>query len=201
MADFDLKPSPRKRARRERDAYYTPPEYVAGLLHFFGAELATFDLLGEPFAGEGHIANPLRAAGHEVIATDITDGFDVFGTAANELYAGLDAQVTNPPYGNAPACIRRLRQWSPFVAALLRDSFAEPCKTGASARVDLVQSIAERITLPRRSFTRDGQSDNVTYSWFIWRAGHIGPYAGRVLSDRDLAELQGQQTLFTKGTK
>ena len=56
---------------RGLDAYFSPPEAVASLLHIEGQYIPK--CIWEPAAGDGAIVRPLLSAGFTVIASDIAD--------------------------------------------------------------------------------------------------------------------------------
>src|SRR5207253_6736132 len=56
---------------RGLDAYFSPPEATAALLTIEHDKLPR--TLWEPAAGDGAIVGPLRAAGCQVVATDLVD--------------------------------------------------------------------------------------------------------------------------------
>jgi hypothetical protein len=88
-------------AERGLDAYLSPPEATAALLAIEHSRLPRH--LWEPAAGNGAIVRPLRAAGFDVVASDLVNcggagimaGVDYL-TAP--LPAGITGIVTNPPH-------------------------------------------------------------------------------------------------------
>lgn len=89
--------------------YPTPPEATRALL-----SVETFDgPIWEPACGKGHITKVLKAAGHEVLATDLNDwGYGISGidfldpqhiSNARRLGPRVKHVVTNPPYGSGLA--------------------------------------------------------------------------------------------------
>jgi hypothetical protein len=128
----------------------------------------------EPCSGKHDIASPLIRAGLAVDTNDIdpqvfaTTNIDylsqVFLTSTNERY---DWVVTNPPFKNAMAMLRKaLRESNCGAAFQLRLSFLEPTED----RVDFLRQFPPTtvIVLPRYSFTGDGKSDSVTTAWMVW---------------------------------
>ena len=91
------------------------------------------DIIWEPMAGGGAIVNPLRAAGHTVVASDIVDrgcpdcasGVDFLKVAT--VPPGVQAIVTNPPFNCAEEIIYHAvyELNVPKVYALLRLAFLE----------------------------------------------------------------------------
>lgn len=82
---------------REKDDFYiTPLELVRALL-----AVERFDgLVWEPACGDGAIAEPFKAAGHAVVASDLVDRG--YGEARVDFLLGYrwpsDNIVTNPPF-------------------------------------------------------------------------------------------------------
>jgi hypothetical protein len=87
-------------ADRGLDLYETPPEAVRALLPVEPLP----HHIWEPAAGRGAIVKVLRAAGHEVLASDIADYGDPTHFANRDfltetkLPAGVECILTNPPF-------------------------------------------------------------------------------------------------------
>lgn len=73
------------------DACQTPPEALAPLLPF----VDPFYTIWEPAAGEGFLAEELKARGYRVIQSDILNDQNFFSYQPNRLWHCL---ITNPPY-------------------------------------------------------------------------------------------------------
>jgi hypothetical protein len=156
--------------RRKNDAYYSAQWMTDRLLdhvHIGGRVL-------EPCCGRNDIAFPLMRAGLAVDTNDLdelviasTHGdylARVFLTSTGERY---DWVVTNPPFKDAMAFLKKALQESTCGAALqLRLTFLEPTKD----RVEFLRLFPPTtvIVLPRYSFTGDGKSDSVTTAWMVW---------------------------------
>jgi hypothetical protein len=176
-------------ARRDLDAYFTPPYMTNALLDLVPEIRGN---VFEPCAGDGDISNTLMDGGKgrkrfpKIFTNDI-DGdrdthfhFDAskpllwpakLGAAAEQI----DWVITNPPYDHKillPIVQNSLQFAKKGVAMLLRLSFEEPTKTGANARGPFLDKdenrIVKRLVMPRHSFTGDGKSDSVTVAWMIW---------------------------------
>ena len=86
--------------RQEGDFYPTPAWVTECLL----SSVTLRGPIWEPCCGDGALAKVLSAAGHEVVATDLTErgfgrgGVDLLQTS--EMPDGCRALVTNPPYGD-----------------------------------------------------------------------------------------------------
>jgi hypothetical protein len=104
-------------AQRGLDPYFSPPEATAALLAIELGRLP--QRLWEPAAGDGAIAQPLCAAGFDVVATDIVD----YLTAP--LPHGVTGIITNPPYRRAVEFARKALGEVPYLALLLRTNFLE----------------------------------------------------------------------------
>lgn len=180
-------------ARDHLDRYYTPAEALRPLITTLGLDGPRRLRLLEPCAGAGAISNPLRALGHEVTTADVDPSVSVdhYRSALDwtrEELTTFDAVITNPPYATREVhCAQLVRHWlehgAALVACLMRLSFLEPCqaKPGKKAkpgdRADLLTgrwTPAHVLVLPRVSYTGDGNTDNMTSCWVIWRQGHTG---------------------------
>ena len=79
--------------RIELDCYETPEWVTRVLLPY----LSSIKFVWEPAAGSGKMARELKAAGLQVLSTDISTGQDFLLAGAQSV----DAIVTNPPYISA----------------------------------------------------------------------------------------------------
>jgi hypothetical protein len=163
------------RADRGLDAYFSPPEATASLLAIEHGRLP--QRLWEPAAGDGAIAQPLRAAGFEVLASDIADyGGEDISAGVDYLRALLPPTiggiVTNPPYRRAVEFARKALGEVPYLALLLRTNFLE-----STARLPFFRShpparvwISSR-RLPmmhRHGWAGPTAPSNTCFAWFVW---------------------------------
>lgn len=156
-------------SRRAHDFYPTPAWATEVLLERWVIDRMPYVL--EPCAGDGAIANVLKAHGIDVRTNDIDTSRDVDtyydATAPNLWDKRPFYVVSNPPFSLASQIVPRAVESAIYgVAMLLRLSFLEPCE-------DRVVFLANhpptrQLVLPRISFTGDGKTDNVTCAWFIW---------------------------------
>lgn len=166
-------------ARQRDEAYDTPAPPVRSLAPFLRARGATH--LWDPAAGAGNLVRTLRAEGFTVTGT--TDDFLVKSTVP----AGVDAIVTNPPFGigGRLACrfIEHALELAPIVCTLLRIDF-----DSGRTRVHLFRDhprFAQKIVLLHRIvwFDREGAPQpSENHCWAIWDKQHRGlptiAYAG-----------------------
>ena len=116
-----------KLADRADDCYETPPVAVEALLRV--EQLPHF--LWEPACGRGNIVNVLRAAGHEVFASDLVDYGDPTHFYRRDFlmeYKAPDkceAIITNPPFKLAEQFVAHALRLCPRVIMLLRLAFLE----------------------------------------------------------------------------
>ena len=181
------------------DAYYTPPELTRALLSRLGAIYPM--TVAEPCAGQGWIARELLREGHDVITGDVADhpkldhpGLDFLHPRAVRAYQEADAVITNPPFSAASEITRQALTITPRVAMLLRLTFLEPCLD----RVDLLQSLARVIVLPRVSFITPGYpgkagTDSTTCAWFLWGCERAPV---EVVTKAELERLRGQMSFL-----
>lgn len=164
-------------AARGLDAYFSPPEAVHSLL---GVE---HDFLPrsiwEPAAGDGAIVLPFKAAGFDVVASDLVD-YGLAGCRSGVDYLkakpahGVEGVVTNPPYKLAMKFAEKAIDEVPYLALLLRTNFLE-----STARLPFFRKhqpariwISSR-RLPmmhRHGWTGPRAPSNTCFAWFIWDA-------------------------------
>lgn len=159
---------------RKDDLYETPPEAVQALLRC--EELP--HLIWEPAAGRKAIASELEDAGHDVICTDLVDyGTPGVHTGVDflmeyEPWLGVECIVTNPPYKNADAFVRKGLQLCPKVIMLLRWAYAE-----GAGRSDIIDGHLSRIWLGRErlpTMHREGwdgpkvTNSAMPFAWFVF---------------------------------
>jgi hypothetical protein len=157
--------------RLANDSYATPPWVVDVLVPHLPAP----GVIWEPACGAGQMAEALRNAGRDVIATDIDAGHDFLSEPAPRPFRGV---VTNPPYGMATDFIERALGIVPadgFVAMLLRTDFDH-----ARTRQHLFAGcplFARKLVLTRRIrwFADSVGSPSFNHCWFIWNRQHRGP--------------------------
>jgi hypothetical protein len=165
---------------RQRDeAYDTPPWPARALAPFLRQRGATH--LWDPAAGAGNLVGTLREEGFRVAGT--TDDF----LARSSAQPGVDAIVTNPPFGfgGRLACrfIEHALELAPIVATLARIDF-----DSGRTRVHLFRdnpTFAQKVVLLHRIvwFEREGPAGpSENHCWLIWDRRHRGPptiaYAG-----------------------
>lgn len=104
-----------KDKRRALDFYPTPPEVTIALLDFLQLEEMT---IWEPACGNNAIVDVLKTYGHEVIATDISQGSDFF-----KIDRCANAIITNPPFYCSQEFIEKATRDAPIVAMLLKSQY------------------------------------------------------------------------------
>jgi hypothetical protein len=140
----------------------------------------------EPACGPGSIVNVLRAAGHEVIGSDLVDYGDPTHFYRRDflmepLPKGCEAIVTNPPFKLAAPFIRHaLDIGAPFIAMLLRFAFYESQSRAdifdSERRVARIHVFAKRLPrMHRTGWAGPRAPYNHTHAWFVWSAEHKGP--------------------------
>ena len=170
-------------AERGNDLYETPAVASLALLRVEPLP----HRLWEPAAGRGAIVDVLRAAGHEVIGSDLVDyGRPDFFARRDFLLErkapdGCEAIVTNPPYKLADQFVAHALDLCPCVMMLLRLSFLE-----SERRTDILEcrGLARiwifRNRLPmmhRDGWTGPRASSAIPFAWFCWNRAHAGPPA------------------------
>jgi hypothetical protein len=181
MLDRSCQVSRAPLAEHPDDCYDTPAVAVHALLN---AERLPHRVW-ENACGKGNIVKVLREAGHDVVATDITDR----GCPDYQRYNFLtqrsmpkdrfDAIVTNPPFHAAERFVAISLQFAPLVIMLLRLAFLESVgrayllDRGQLARLHV---FANRLPMMHRAgWTGKRASSAVPFAWFIFDRNHKGP--------------------------
>lgn len=167
---------------RKDDLYESPPEAVTALLRV--EQLPK--VIWEPACGPGVIVRTLRAAGHEVCATDLVDysspdqdnaGWDFL--SERHVPEGTQAIVTNPPFKNATEFVAHALDLCPVVVMLLRLAFLESNKRTPildNGRLARVHVFRKRLPMMHRHGWEGKHSNSgMAFAWFVWNRAHLGP--------------------------
>jgi len=165
---------------RKGDAYDTPTCAIEALLQVERLPRRIW----EPACGTGNIVTVLRAAGHEVIATDLVDR----GCPDSEdridflmpLYRiSCDAIVTNPPFRHAERFVALALDQAPLVVMLLRLAFLESERRSPlldGGKLARVHVFAKRLPMMHREGWNGPRSSSaIPFAWFVWCRDHYGP--------------------------
>lgn len=171
-----------EKEREINDYYATEPKATKLLL-----ELEEFsDIIWEPACGEGHMSEVLKAAGYNVISTDLVDrGYgtgDVNFLEIEDKDLTMDI-VTNPPYKYAKEFVEKAMEIvadGQKVAMFLKLQFLE-----GKARKELFKkyppvkiyvSSSRLLCAKNGEFQKmkDGGGSAVCYCWYIWKKGYTG---------------------------
>ena len=163
--------APEKMApRRENDFCPTPWQATEAFMLAEAELLERFDLICEPFCGDGAMAKVMERYGKEVYATDLIDrgygqgGVDFLKTTS----LPSNAMVSNPPFGDlAPLCVEHaiLTLGVDYVALILKSHFFH-----AKSRRELFCRRPPARIHPygwRVDFTGGG-SQHTEMSMFVW---------------------------------
>lgn len=140
--------------------------------------------LWEPACGRGAIVDVLRAAGHQVIGSDLVDYCrpDFFSRRdflLEPLPKGVECIVTNPPYRLAQAFVEHALEICPLAIFLLRLNFlASERRTDILENRGLARVWVFRKRLPmmhRAGWDGPRASSQFDHGWFVWDRGHRGP--------------------------
>lgn len=163
--------------RRPNDFYPTPPEAVRALLRVEGVAMQEAlhrygGPVWEPCGRGGAIICALRAAGFDVVGTDIVADMAHGVMALNLLDAPValgQVVLTNPPFALAAEMITHLlgRLRVPWLALLLKTTF-----WSAARREALLAEypVSRRYDLNWRLDFTGGGSPTMECSWFVWDA-------------------------------
>jgi hypothetical protein len=167
-------------AERRGDLYETPASAVHALLR---AEPLPHRVW-EPACGPGAIVAVLRAAGHEVAATDLNEWGCPHSTSRVDFLLerrapdGVEAIVTNPPFSLANEFVAHALDLAPRVVMLLRLQFLEGVgRAELLERRGLARVYVFRDRLPmmhRHGWAGPRASSSIAYAWFVWDRAHQG---------------------------
>jgi hypothetical protein len=168
-------------AERGDDLYETPAVAVDALLRVEKIPHRVW----EPACGPGNIVKALRAAGHDVLATDLVDYGDSSAFYRRDflmerlLPPGREAIVTNPPFKLVEEFVAHAIEICPLVIMLLRWAFYE-----SDRRSDILEGCGlarihcfrKRLPMMHRAGW-DGRRANsgMAFGWFVWDRSHTGP--------------------------
>jgi hypothetical protein len=181
MLDHSCQVQRHTNADRGLDLYETPAVAVEALLRV--EHLPRW--IWEPAAGRGAIVNVLRAAGHEVLASDIADygvpshfaGHDFL--AESELPDGVQAIVTNPPFRWAEQFVAHALDLCPVVIMLLRLAFMESerrCSILEGRGLARVHVFRKRLPMMHRDDWAGRKANSgMAFCWMVWDRNHTGP--------------------------
>jgi hypothetical protein len=165
---------------RREDLYETPTVAVQALLRVEHLP----HRLWEPAAGRGAIVNVLRAAGHEVLASDLVDYGDPTHFARRDFLMehktpdGCEGIITNPPFKNADEFVAHALDLCPRVVMLLRLAFLE-----SERRREILENrgltrnhvFRNRLpTMHRDNWQGPKAGSAMCFAWFCWDRAHAG---------------------------
>jgi hypothetical protein len=168
-------------AERGDDLYETDPVAVEALLRVEKIP----HRLWEPACGHGRIVDVLRAAGHEVIGSDLVDyGRPDFFPRRDfllerKLPKGCEGIVTNPPFKLAEEFVAHAIEICPLVIMLLRWAFYE-----SDRRSDILEDCGlarihcfrKRLPMMHRAGWEGRKANSgMAFAWFCWDREHRGP--------------------------
>lgn len=169
--------------RQEHDYYATEPKAMELLLQ----EEQFTSVVWECACGEGHLANVLEKAGHEVIATDlIYRGYgdpEPLNFLEDTLEDFEGDIITNPPYKFAKEFVETALETvkdGHKVAMFLKLTFLE-----SKARKALFEKYPPKtvyVSSSRLQCAKNGDFEKygkgvgtaVAYAWFVWEKGFKG---------------------------
>jgi hypothetical protein len=165
-------------ADRRDDHYPTPPGAARALL--LAEPLPRF--VWDPCCGSGNVVTELRAAGLEVIASDLVS-YEIPITPPSYCRVdflleqrapiGCEGIVCNPPYKLAPQFVRHALTLVPVTCMLLRLAFLESTsRTDVLEGGQLARVLVFRRRLPmmhRHNWSGKRASNSMAFGWFVWR--------------------------------
>lgn len=169
-------------SERKDDLYETPSVATDALLRV--ERLPHW--LWEPACGRGAIVNVLRAAGHQVVASDLVDyGVPITCHWRHDFLMerkapdGCGAIVTNPPYKLANEFAAHALELCPKVYMLLRLAFYESERRKPildNAGLARVHVFSKRLPMMHRDGWEGRKANSgMAFAWFVWDRSHTGP--------------------------
>ena len=155
------------RKRSVVDFYPTPPEVTHALLDYI--PMRDIQAIWEPACGDYDMVNVLKERGHKVVATDLRYGDNYLSCDVPVALAGKSfAVITNPPFNEAEAFIRRAVGESTLVFMLLKHNYFS-----AKTRLPLARKYPPNYVLPltwRPNFYfKEGKgSPTMDVCWYGW---------------------------------
>jgi hypothetical protein len=180
---LDMSSQSRRHPLSERglDLYETPGVAVEALLRIENLPRRIW----EPAAGKGAIVNVLRAAGHEVIGSDIADYGEPTHFANRDFLAetklpkGVGCILTNPPFQIAEKFVAHALNLCPLVIMLLRLAFMESerrCGILENRGLARVHVFRKRLPMMHRAGWNGRKANSgMAFAWFVWDRAHTGP--------------------------
>jgi hypothetical protein len=168
-------------SERGTDFYATPAPAVRALLRVEKLPHRVW----EPACGSGAIVSILRAAGHDVHASDLYDWGCAYSRAGADFLreesapAGFTYIVTNPPFAQAEQFIAHALELCPRVVMLLRLAFLESERrtplldSGLLARVHVFKN--RLPMMHRHGWAGPRASSAIPFAWFVFDRNHRGP--------------------------
>ena len=173
-------------AEHRGDFYDTPSVAVQALLRIERERLLSSIRIWEPACGTGNIVTELRAAGYEVIASDLNnrgcyDGHFGIDFLLPGFDPHADAIITNPPFALAEEFVATALERAPLVIMLLRLAFYESERrehlfNGSRMPLARIHAFAKRLPMMNRAgWTGRHANSGMAFAWFTWDSMHRGP--------------------------
>jgi len=186
------------KADRGLEFYRTPIEAIRALIAIEGKWLPWH--ICEPACGDGAIAEPLRASGRAVCATDIVDrGYGGVRDFLTEYAICEQGVVTNPPFSLAQEFVDKTFSFPSvhYCALLLRLSFLESQKrkdwfeANPPARIHV--SSRRLPMMHRDGWDGNKSTSTLAHAWFIWLRGYDGAPQLRWFDWRDFSSPEAAE--------
>jgi len=170
--------------RQKRDLYETPSWVTELLLPQIPRDIRT---IWECACGSGQMASVLRAAGFDVVGTDIAMGHDFLDETQRCRFRAVDGVVTNPPYGRRHTlavafvenCMAAMRRDEIRLTAMLLPAEFDYSHTKQHLFSEC-PFFARKLVITRRIvwFQSDDpdkrEAPKNNHAWFIWERHHEG---------------------------
>jgi hypothetical protein len=164
---------------RGNDLYETPVVAVEALLRVEKIPHRVW----EPACGPGNIVKVLRAAGHDVLATDLVDYGDSAAFYGRDFLMesmppGHQCILTNPPFKLVEEFVAHAIEICPLVIMLLRLAFYESDRRSEileGCGLARIHCFRKRLPLMHRAGWEGRKANSgMAFGWFVWDRGHHG---------------------------
>jgi hypothetical protein len=180
MLDHSCQTQRHPYSERGLDLYGTPPQAVPPLLRV--EQLPP--VVWEPAAGRGNIVKELRAAGHQLIASDIVSydfplDFVQNFFSCTAMPAGCQGIVSNGPYRWIEQFVAHALELSPIVVVLLRLTFLESerrCAILENRGLARIHVFRKRLPMMHRNGWEGRKANSgMAFCWMRWDRDYTGP--------------------------
>jgi hypothetical protein len=171
-------------ARKAFDHYSTPEDATQTVVNFLWEKGYTYLRVREPCCGDGRMARALEWNDYVVDASDIREtGYGKGGVDYTKVperdhtHYDFEAVITNPPFNDAEAIIRRALRDAPVVCMLLSNNYwhaASRHRLFVTRPPSAILALCWRVAFLEEE---RGSSPLANMMWVVWEDKHQGETA------------------------